>query len=113
MSTVGGWLGWSVGGDGSGDRRVVCTGDVYGADMCDLFSAIAGVATSLSFTINPPSTNSRIVCCRKDRSDCGCSCRWLWCFRFCLFGGKPPEVTMCSLFFSISMLFSVCVVVVF
>jgi len=38
-----------------------------GADRYGSFPMAAGVATSLSFTINPPSTNSRIVFCRKDR----------------------------------------------
>jgi hypothetical protein len=68
VSADGGWFGWS----GSGDERVVWRG-MCGADMCDLFSANAGVVTSLSFTINHPSTNSQIVCSRKDRGDCGCS----------------------------------------
>jgi len=71
---------------------------MYGTDMCDLFTAVAGVVTSLSVMFNHPSTNSWIVCRRKDHGGCGCSCRWPWCFRFCLFGGRPPEVTMCSLF---------------
>jgi len=69
---------------------VVVTDVSCGGGMCDLFSTTVGVATSLSFTINPPSTNSRIVCRRKNRGGCGCSRRWLWCFRFCLFGGRPP-----------------------
>jgi len=51
-----------------------------GTDTCDPFPAAIGVVTSLSFTINPPSTNSRIVCRRKDRGGCGCSCWWPWCF---------------------------------
>jgi len=38
-----------------------------GADRCGPFSVAAGVAPSLSFTINPPLTNSLIVCGRKDR----------------------------------------------
>jgi len=38
-----------------------------GTDICDLFLAVAGVATSPSFMINPLSTNSRIVCRHKDR----------------------------------------------
>jgi len=49
-----------------------------GSDMCDPFSAVVGVAATLSFTINPPSTNSWIVCRRKDRGGCGCSHRWSW-----------------------------------
>jgi hypothetical protein len=49
---------------------------MYGADRYDLLSVAAGVAISLSFMINPPSTNSRIVCRRKDRGGCGCSRRW-------------------------------------
>jgi len=69
---------------------VWCERGICGANMCDLFLAIAGVETSLSFMINPPSTNSRIVCRRKDRGGYGCSHRWPWCFRFCLFGGRPP-----------------------
>jgi hypothetical protein len=92
VSAFGGWFSWSVGGDGvvgSGDERVVWRG-MCDADMCDLFSAIAGVATSLSFTFNPPTTNCHIVCHRKDRGGCGCSRRWPWCFIFCLIGGIPP-----------------------
>lgn len=64
-----------------------CEGCLCGVDMCDLVSTAASVAVSLPFTINPPSTNSRIVCRRKDSGGRGCSCQWLWCFGFCLFGG--------------------------
>lgn len=76
--------GWCEACCGGGDMVVVVGG---GADMCDPVSAAAGVAVSLPFMINPPSTNSWIVCHRKDRGGCGCSCRWSWCFGFCLFGG--------------------------
>lgn len=61
-----------------------------GADMCDLFPAAAGMVASLSLTINPPSTNFRIVCRRKERGAFGCLRWWPWCFRFCLFGGGSP-----------------------
>ncbi|RHN54819.1 hypothetical protein MtrunA17_Chr5g0411021 [Medicago truncatula] len=40
--------------------------------------AAACVVTSLSSTINPPSTLSRIVRRHMDRGGFGCSCRWLW-----------------------------------
>jgi hypothetical protein len=53
---------------------------MFGTNMCDPFPAAAGVVTSISFTINPPSTNSRIVCRRKDRGGCGSLRRWPWCF---------------------------------
>jgi hypothetical protein len=43
-----------------------------GIDMCDPIPTVASVAASLSIMINPPSTNSRIVCHRKDRDGCGC-----------------------------------------
>ena len=56
-----------------------------GPDMCDPVPAVVGVMVSLPFMTNPPSTNSQIVCRRKDRGGCGCSCRWPWCFGFCLF----------------------------
>jgi len=49
-----------------------------GSDMCDPFSAVVGVAAALSFTINHPSTNFRIVCRSKDCGGCGCSHRWSW-----------------------------------
>ena len=72
---------------GGGDGRVVWKGDVRAdmrgpfsvncsADMSGLFSVVVGVMTSLSFKINPPSTNFQIVCRRKDRGGCGCSRRW-------------------------------------
>jgi len=79
-------------------RTCGVVGVMCGTDMFDLFSAVAGVVTPHSFTINPPSTNSRIVCRRKDRGGCGCLRRWLLCFRFCLFWWQTPRVTMCSLF---------------
>jgi len=79
-------MGWSV-----VVKDVSCGRGMCGADACDLFPATAGVATYLSFTINPPSTKSRIICRRKDRGSCGCSRRWLWCFIFGLFGGRPPS----------------------
>ncbi|AES96043.1 transmembrane protein, putative [Medicago truncatula] len=44
---------------------------MYGFDRCYLFPVATGVAASLSFTINPPSTNSRIVCRCKDRGGWG------------------------------------------
>lgn len=47
-----------------------------GTDMCEPFPTATGVVASISFTINPPSTNSRIVCRHKDRGGCGCSRRW-------------------------------------
>jgi len=60
-----------------------CGGCLCCADMCDPVSTAAGVAVSHPFTINPPSTNSRIVCRRKDRgrgaSDFAClvaACLW-------------------------------------
>jgi len=70
-----------------------------GADMCDLFLKAVGVETSFPFTINPPSMNFWIVCRIKDRGGSGCSRRWSRCFKFCLFGGRPPEVTVCSVFY--------------
>jgi len=48
-----------------GDVVVVLCGVVGGP--------FVGVVASLSFTINPPSMNFRIVCRRKDRGGCGCS----------------------------------------
>lgn len=45
----------------------------------------AVVAASLSFTINPPSTNSQIVCGRKDRGGWGLFVPVVVGFRFCLF----------------------------
>jgi hypothetical protein len=86
-----------------GDGRVVWRG-LCDIDRCDPFPTAACVASSLSFMINPPSTNSRIICRRKDHGGCGCSHRWPWCFRFCLFGGRPPR----SL--SVRYLYSICVV---
>jgi hypothetical protein len=65
-------------------------GVTCGTDMFDPFPAAPGVMTPLSFTINPPSTNSRIVCRRKDRGGRGCSRRWLLCFRFYLFWWQTP-----------------------
>jgi len=56
-----------------------------GADRCGLFPMAIGVATSLSFTINPPSTNSRIVCGRKDRGGWDLFAPMVVGFRFCLF----------------------------
>ena len=49
----------------------VSCGGVCGADMCDLFLTAVRVMTSFSFTINPPYTNFRIVCRRKDRDGSG------------------------------------------
>jgi len=60
---------------GGVDERVVWRGCLCGVDLCGSIPAVAGVAASLSYTINPPSTNSRIVCRRKNRGGCGCS-RW-------------------------------------
>lgn len=62
-----------------------CRDGVGGADKCDSIPTAAGVAISLPFMINHPSTDSRIVCHRKDRGGCVCSCWWPWCFGFCLF----------------------------
>jgi len=42
-----------------------------GVDMCDLFLTVVCVAASFSFTINPPLTNFRIVCCHKDHGGSG------------------------------------------
>ena len=39
-------------------------------------------ATSFSSTINPPSSNSQIVCRRKDRGGCGASRLWSFSFNF-------------------------------
>jgi len=75
------WFGWSVGGDG------VIYGGVKGVRWCrSVWSDFGGCrcATYLSSTITPPSTNSRIVCHRKDRDGCGCSCQWPCNFRFYL-----------------------------
>ena len=82
------WWWWYVGVVG-GVEEVWCR-----ADMCDPFLAAPGVAVSLPFMINPPSMTSWIVCRRKDRG--GCSYRWLWCFSFCLFGGRPPPPGHCA-----------------
>jgi len=107
VSAVGGWFGWCAGGNGvvgSGDGRVVWRGKC-GADMCDLFPVTAGEATSF---------HSRLILIQRTPGSwwlC-CSCRWSWCFRFCLFGGKPPWGHCVFVIFTISMLFSVCVVVV-
>ena len=92
-------VGCSVGGDsvvGSGDRRGVWRG-MYGAYMCDMFPTIEGGTTSLSFTINPPSTNSQIVCHRKDRGGCGCA-GGRGASDFACLMPDPHEVTVCSLF---------------
>ena len=71
--------------------------------VCGPYPAAAGVASSLSSTINPPSTNFRIVCCRKDRGGCGCSRWWSCRFRFCLIWCKTPSrVTVCPLFLGFS-----------
>jgi len=79
-----------------------CRGGLRGVDMHDQFPVAAGVVASLSCTINPPSTNFRIVWHRKDRG--GCSRRWSWCFRFRLFGARSAEVNMCFVISTISML---------
>ena len=84
-----------------------CRGGLRGVDMHDQFPVAAGVVASLSCTINPPSTNFWIVWRRKDRGGCGCSRRWSWCFRFRLFGARSPEVNMCFVISTISMLISV------
>ncbi|KEH18699.1 transmembrane protein, putative [Medicago truncatula] len=47
--------------------------------------SVVVVAASLSFTINPPSTNSQIVCDRKDRGGWGLFAPVVVGFRFCLF----------------------------
>jgi len=68
-----------------------------GADMCDLCPATAGVATSLSFMINPPSTNFRsfvvvrivVVVRTGGRGSSNFAC----------LVANPPEVIVCSLFF--------------
>jgi len=59
-------------------------GVVCGADLCGMISAAAGMTASFSSMINPPSTNSRMVCRRKDRGVCGVSRQWSFSFRFCL-----------------------------
>jgi len=67
-----------------------------GTDLRDSLSAAVGVVTSLSFTINPPSTNSQIVCRRKDRGGFGCSRWWSCRFNFCLIWWQTPSwVTVC------------------
>ena len=73
-------------------------GVLCGTNTGDMFSTVAGVVTSISFMINPPSTNSQIVCCRKDRGGCGCPHRWLCIVRFCLFWWQTLAVTVCTLF---------------
>jgi len=80
-------------------------GGLCDTNRCDPFSTAAGVADSLSFMMNPPSTNFRVVCRCKDRGGCGCSRRWPWCFRFFLFGSRAP------MSLSVRYLYSVCVVV--
>ena len=76
-----------------GVKGVMC-----GADLCGLIPTTARVATTISSTINPPWTNSWIVCCRKDRGSCGCSCRWLCSFRFCLIWWQTPYgINVCPL----------------
>jgi len=83
-----------------------------GADMCGSILMASGVATSPSFMINPPSTNSQIVCRRKDRGGCGCSHRWRCSFRFCLISWQTSyEVTMCPLFLMLFDVVLCCVVV--
>jgi len=57
---------------------VRCGGVMCVTGLCGPCQAVAGVAASLSSTINPPSKNFRIVYCCKDRGDCGCS-RWWSC----------------------------------
>jgi len=52
-------MGWAV------VVKDVCANKVRcGVDLCGSIPAVAGVTTSISSMINPPSTNSRIVCCR-------------------------------------------------
>ena len=65
---------------------VWCDGVMCGADLRVLIPAAVGVVASISSMINPPSTNSRIVCCLKDHDCCSCSCQKLCSFRFCMFG---------------------------
>ncbi|KEH34270.1 transmembrane protein, putative [Medicago truncatula] len=43
-----------------------CRDGVGGADKCDSIPTAAGVAISLPFMINHPSTDSRIVCHREE-----------------------------------------------
>jgi len=63
---------------------------VCGPDMCGRISPLAGAATSFSSMINPPSTNSQIVCRRKDRGGCGVSRWWPFSLRFCLIWWQTP-----------------------
>ena len=77
----------SVGGVGvgCGGVGVWCDGVMCGADLRGLIPTVVGVVAAFSSMINPPLTNSQIVCCRKDHGCCGCSRRWLCSFRFCMF----------------------------
>lgn len=63
-----------------------------GDDLCSPILAVTCVVAFISSTINPPSTNSWIVCCRKDRGGCSCPCRWLCSVH--TFSG----ITMCQSF---------------
>ena len=56
-----------------------------GADRCGPFLVVVGVTTPLSFMINLPSTNSRIVCRRKDHGGWGLFAMVAMGFKFCLF----------------------------
>jgi hypothetical protein len=42
-------------------------GVMCGAELSGSIMAATGVAAALPSTINPPSMNFQIVCCRKDR----------------------------------------------
>ena len=67
--------------------------------VCEVrFPMVAGVAASLSSTINPLSTNFRIVRRRKDHGGCGYSCWWSCGFRFCLIWWQTSSgLTVCPL----------------
>jgi len=71
------------------------------ADMCDLFLTVVRVAASFSFTINPPSTNFRIVCRRKDHGGSG-GLTLVAVMLHILFVlvEEPPKVTVCSFILS-------------
>lgn len=83
-------------------------GVLCGVDMCDLFPAVAGVATSLSFMINHLSTNSRTVVVEVVRT-CG---RGASDFA-CLVANHPPPPGHCLfVVFAISLMYHLCIVVV-
>jgi len=91
-------IGWTVVVTVCGAKGVWCV-----ADRCGLILAGAGVVASISYMINPPSTNSRIVCCRKDHGGCGYPHQWLCIVRFCLIWWQTPGVTVCPLFEVVAM----------